>query len=131
MLSTGINEKFLIHLPAEAIFGKHSFHCPFNDNFRTAFHQTFRSFFLTSTGVTAVCVVNFLFLFVASKYDLFTVDHNDIITCINMGSVRSFVFAAKHGGDLCAHATYSLISTVYNVPLALYGSCVRMFCCKM
>jgi len=52
---------------------------------------------------------------------------DDKIAAIYMRGKIGFVLTAKYSGNSCAHASYGLISTVYNIPVTLHGSRICMF----
>ncbi len=91
------------------------------------FNQVLGDFLLFSTGVTGEVDVDLVFQFVTGEYHLVGIDDDDKITAVNVWGIIGFVLTAQNGCDLGTHATNGLISTVYNIPVALYGSLVRMF----
>ncbi len=122
-----IHEQFLVHLTSEAIFRQHAFDGPFDDGIRTAFEEALGRFFLFTAGVTGEIDVDLVFQLIPGKFDLIGVDKHDEVTAIYVRGVIGFVFAPENGGNFGTHASNGLISTVYNIPVALHGSLVRMF----
>jgi hypothetical protein len=127
MLVAGVDEEFLEHLPAQAILGEHPFNGPFNYGVRAATEEILGDLFLFSSGVARKIDVDLVFQFVTREDDLVGVDHYDKVAAVDVRGVIRFVLAPKNGGDLGTHATYGLISTVHDVPVALNGSLVRVF----
>jgi len=122
-----IHEQFLVHLAPEAIFRQHTFNGPFDDGIRTAFEKALGRFFLFTTGVTGEIDVDLVFQLIPRKFDLIGVEKDDEVAAINVWGVIGFVFASEDRCDFGTHAANGLISTVYNIPVALHGSLVRMF----
>ncbi len=122
-----IHEQFLVHLASEAIFRQHAFDGPFDDGIGAAFEEALGRFFFFTAGVTGEIDIDLVFELITRKNDLISVDKDDKITAIYVRGVIRFVFAPKDGGNFGTHAANGLISTVYNVPVALHGSLVRMF----
>ena len=73
-----------------------------------------------------MAVPDLLVQLVAGEHRLAAVDYNDMVAAVDMWRVGRLVFATQYGGNPGTHTTYGLISTVDNVPVALYGSLVRM-----
>ncbi len=130
MLDTGIHEKFLIHLPAQAILGKHAFYSALDYGVRTAFEEVLGDLLLLAAGVTGEVHVDLLFQLVTRENNLVGVDDDNKIATVDVRSVVGFVLAPQYGGNLGTHAAYGLISTVHNIPVAFDSSLVRMFGCR-
>ena len=122
-----IHEQFLEHLASEAIFRQHAFDGPFDDGFGAAFEEALGRFFLFTTGVAGEIDINLVFELIPRKDDLIGVDKDDEVATVYVWGVIRFVFAPEDGGNFGTHAPNGLISTVYNIPVALHGSLVRMF----
>lgn len=76
---------------------------------------------LDATGETGVGVVHFIGGLGTGNTNLLGIDHDDVVTGINMRSVFGLVLATQAGSDLGGQTTQSLTSSVDNVPVALYG----------
>jgi hypothetical protein len=72
-----------------------------------------------------------LLQFVTSELNLVSIDHDNKVTTVNVGSEIRFVLTTKDGRDFGAHTTYGLIGTINNVPITLNGSLVRMLSGEM
>jgi hypothetical protein len=127
VLVAGIDEEFLVHLPAEAILRQHAFDGPFDDGVRAAAQEVLGNLFLLPAGVAGEIDVDLVVQFVAGEDHLVGVDDDDEVAAVDVGGVVGFVLAPENGGNFGTHATYGLISTVDDVPVALNGSLVRVF----
>ena len=123
----GVNEEFLVHFTAQAILRQHPPDGPFDHGVRAAAEEILGDLFFLTAGVTGEIDVDFVFQFVTGKHHLVGVDHYDKIAAIDVRGVVGFVLAAENGGNFGTHATYGLISTVHDVPVAFNGSLVRVF----
>jgi hypothetical protein len=127
VLVAGVDEEFLVHFTAQAILRQHAFNCSFDDGIRTTAEEVLGDLFLLTAGVAGEIDVDFVFQLVTGKYNLVGVDHYDKVAAIDVRGVVGFVFAPENGGNFGTHATYGLISTVYDIPVAFNGSLVRVF----
>ena len=126
MLGTGIYKQFFVHLTAQTVLGKHSFNRSFDQHLGPALDQALGGFFFTASGITTEGIVDLFVHFVTGELYFFAVGNNDVVAAVDMWRVGRLVFATQYGGNPGTHTTYGLISTVDNVPVALYGSLVRM-----
>src|SRR5277367_1802756 len=126
VLVAGVDKEFLVHLAPKTILWQHSFDSPFDDGVRTTPKEILGDLFLLPARVARKINVDLVFQFVAGKYNLVRVDHNNKVATVNVRRVVGFVLASKDGGDLGTHATDGLTSTVHDVPVALNGSLVRV-----
>lgn len=126
MLTISIYKQLLVHLATETVLRKHTFNGTLDDHFRTTLQQVLSHFFLKTAGITGEVVIDFLLKFVTGELDLISIDHDHEIATVNVGSEIRFVLTTKYGRDFGAHTTYGLIGTIYNVPVTLHGSLVRM-----
>ena len=122
-----IHEQFLVHLASEAIFRQHAFDGPFDDGFGAAFEKALGRFFLFTAGVTGEIDIDLVFELISRKNDLIGIDKDDEVATVYVWGVIGLVFTPQDRGDFGTHAPNGLISTVYNIPVALHGSLVRMF----
>jgi hypothetical protein len=127
VLVAGVDEELLVHLTSQAVLWQHAFDSSFDDGIRTTPEEVLGDLFLLPAGVTGEIDVDFVFQFVTGKYNLVCVDHNDKVAAIDVRGVIGFVFAPENGGNFGTHATYGLISTVDDEPVAFNGSLVRVF----
>jgi len=127
VLVAGVDEEFLVHLTAQSVFRQHALDGPFDDGVRAAAEEVLGDLFLLPAGVTGEIDVDLVFQLVPGKHNLFGVDHHDKIAAIDVRRVVDFVLAPENGGNFGTHATYGLISTVHDVPVAFNGSLVRVF----
>ena len=81
--------------------------------------------------ITCKMIIDLLLKFVASENNFLSIYDNDVVTSVNVWSVRSLVLTAKDRSDPRTHTTHGLISTINNIPRTLHGSLVRMFGCEM
>jgi len=126
-----IDKQFLVHLAAQPVFRQHTLYSSFHNLLRAALQKVLGGFFTQTTGVATEILVHLVVGFVAGKYHLFSIDNDDEITGIDVGGIRRLVLTAQNRCDSGAHTSYGLISTVHNIPVALYGSRVRMFGSEM
>lgn len=127
MLGTGIDEQFFEHLASEAILRQHTFDGPFDHGVRAAAEEVLGDLFLLATGITGEIDVDLVLRFVAGKDNFVRIDDDDEIAAVYVRGVIGLVLTAENGGDPGTHATYGLISTVHDIPVALNGSLVRVF----
>jgi hypothetical protein len=127
VLIAGVDEELLVHLTAQAVLWQHAFDSSFNDGIRAAAEEVLRDLFLLPAGVTGEIDVDFVFQLVTGKYNLVGVDYYDKVPAIDVRGVIDFVFTSQNCGNFGTHATYGLISTVYDIPVAFNGSLVRVF----
>jgi hypothetical protein len=127
VLVAGVDKEFLEHFTAEAVLWQHAFDSSFDDGIRATAEEILGDLFLLPAGVTGEIDVDLVFQLVTGKYNLVGVDHYDKVAAIDVRGVIGLVLAPENGGDFGTHATYGLISTVDDKPVAFNGSLVRVF----
>jgi hypothetical protein len=127
VLVAGVNEELLIHFTSQAILWQHAFDGSFDNSVGAAAEKIFRNLFFFSAGVPGEIDVDLVIHFVTGEDDLVSVDDDDKVAAVNVRRVIGLVFAPENGGNFGTHATYGLISTVHDVPVAVNGSLVRVF----
>jgi hypothetical protein len=131
MFSTGVYKKFLEHLAAQAVFWQHPFYRSFDDGVGAAFEEGLGGLFLFAAGVAGEIDVDLVIQLVTCKDDPVGIDDDDEVAAVDVRGIICFVLAPQDGGNSGTHATDGLISTVHDIPVALNGSLVSMFCCEM
>src|SRR5262245_2504106 len=117
MCTIYIYKQFLVHLATQTVLRQHTFYGTLDHHFRTTLQQVLGNFFFQTTGVATEVVIHFLLKFVTGELNLVAINHDNIITTINMWGKIRFVLTTQHGRDFGAHATYGLIGTINNVPI--------------
>ena len=74
---------------------------------------------LDTAGVFTVTPVNLIVLFVAGDTDLFSVDHNDVVTRVDVWCVFRLVLATQAMGDFGRDSTEHLVFCVYDPPASI------------
>lgn len=109
----------------QTIFRQHTFHSMFNNPTRNPVENLTGSRKTLSTRVTRVTHVLLFRQLVAGKTDFFGVDHNDIVTAIDVRSVIGLVLTPQDSSDLTRQTTQYRVFGINNDPLLVNGRLVR------
>ena len=70
-------------------------------------------------NITGVAVVNFVATLLAGNTQLCCIDHNNVVTGVNVGGIFRFVLAAQTQGDFTGQASQCFACGVNQIPVAL------------
>ena len=125
---TSIDVELAIHLRAETILRQHATHRFLNDLLWSLFHELSRRRERRATRISGMTEIHLGREFLACKYRLLRVDHDDEIARVNMRRERRLILAAKHLGNFRSQSTYRLAGSVVNLRLAIDIRCIRHKC---
>ena len=120
-----IDFEFLKQLATESILWQHAFYGKSNQILRSFFLQVFSADGCQPADITAVAMVELLIPFASCQGDLFSVDHHDPITGIDMRRKGRVMLAPQMTGHFCGQTPKDSVLGVDNIPFALI---VRIFC---
>jgi hypothetical protein len=121
MLSAAINLELTEELAAKGIVGQHAFDGLFNNALRQTGLEMGKGFSLHAARSTGMASINLLSGFVAAHTDLFSVDDDNKIPCIQMGCEGGLVLAPQDLGHFTGQASEGLISRINHEPLTVEG----------
>ena len=121
VLSTGIDAQFRVLLASQrAFFRQHALHGHFDGAFREAAGKDFAGRGrLDAARVAGVAVVDFVGQLVAGELCFLRIDHDDMVTGIDVRSKVRAVLAAQALGDVRSKTSDNDISRVDHDPLIL------------
>lgn len=125
MFCTYVYMQFPVHCPTQLGAWQHVFHGILNDETWFLGQSLLGCHEALSARMSCMADVHLVIHLVAGENNLFSIDDDNVIPCIHMRGVGSFVFTLKDFGNLGTHATQGLILRIYNEPLALHFVCLR------
>ena len=113
--------ELLEHGTREFVFRKHALDCVCDDEFGPFFTKIGNRSVLLAAHVTTVEHVLLLVLFGSGKLDFVRVEHDDVITGIDMGRVNRFVATTQCVGNRYGQSTKNLVGGVDDLPIVRGG----------
>ena len=88
--------------------------------------DTFRPRLAESTRITGMVVVRLVCVFFAREYDLFGIDHDDMVTRVQKRCIGRFVLARENGSDPACQTSKHDTFSIDDVP----GTLDFLFLCE-
>src|SRR5580704_7243434 len=99
MLGSGVDAQAAQLDVARAVGREHSAHGPLDQPFGMFVGDLARGLHFQTAGIVAMTVIELLLPLVAAELNLVSVDDDNVIAIVDMGSPRRLVLARKRPGD--------------------------------
>ena len=127
MLGTCVDVQIAENLAAKTILGEHTLDCSPDELGRPLLEDLLGRGETLSTGISGVAGVHAVGHLLSAEGHLLSVDHDDVVTAIHVGSEAGFVLAAEDKGNPGGQTTKCEICRINDNPLLVYSSLVLNF----
>ncbi len=120
MRSTCVHFQLLEHRIAQWAFGQHALDSLFQRATRKTILHLGECRAGNTAWISAVAMINLAFSLIAGHYDLLGINHNNVVTGINVRRINGFVLTTQATRDFAGQAAQHHVRSVYHEPVALH-----------